>query len=426
MQKNVKSIRDNAFVTPRRDFLVGAAASTFAVLGSNARAQSYGDLQQRITAASSSGGGTVYVSGQTGLRTTLKVPSNVTLRGEPGAALFAENTLKHLIKIERNAVGVTISGLLLDGRGLCQNLVHGLGVENCTVDGCVGINWQYGIVLGSHMNRNARNIQVSNLRLVNPALNAVYPLWIKSGTAGPLVEGFRGADIFIQGIRGAYSRKNASTADQITLHGVRNFELARATSLDGGEVGITVARLCANGVLRDCVANTADGHGYNIGSGFIVADVMDGYAFREGDRFTTNTRYEGTIQKIEGNRLFINRSVKGRLEIGDEIFSNGRRSYVQAVHRTEKIALVNCRAHDNWINAGGTGGTGAGALIQQADDIALYNCVMGNTNGGYQAFGLLAAQSTVGWQNCNFNGNIKGETKLAGKSRQISISPVAP
>ncbi len=426
MQKIVKSTREDDLLIPRRNFLVGATASTFAIAGSSARAQSYGDLQQRIASASASGGGTVYVSGQTGLRATLKVPSNVVLRGEPGAAFFAEGKLKNLIQIERNAGGVTISGFLLDGRGLCQNLIQGSGVENCTVDSCVGINWQYGIVLGSHPKRAGRNIRVSNVRLTNPALNAIYPLWIKSGTGGPMVEGFLGSDIFVQGIRGAYSRTNASTADQITLHGVRNFELARATSLDGGEVGITVARLCANGVLRDCVANTADGHGYNIGSGFIVADVMDASGFSEGERFTSNTRYEGWLQKIEGNRVYINRGVRGRLEIGDEIFSNGRRSYVQATYRTEKIALVNCRAQDNWLNGGNVAGTGAGALIQQADDIALYNCVMGNTGTGYQALGMFATQARVGWQNCDFSGNIKGGTRLAGKSQQISISPVAP
>lgn len=57
------------------------------------------------------------------------------------------------------------------------------------------------------------------------------------------------------------------TADQISLHRCEDFEVIGNISVDGGEVGITVAQQCRRGVVANNVVTGSDGVGIAFGSG---------------------------------------------------------------------------------------------------------------------------------------------------------------
>lgn len=61
--------------------------------------------------------------------------------------------------------------------------------------------------------------------------------------------------------------RSPGTADMISLHECHDFEILRNTCTNGGEVGITVARQCRDGVIADNTITSCDSAGIAVGSG---------------------------------------------------------------------------------------------------------------------------------------------------------------
>lgn len=375
-------------------------------------------------------GETVWLSEPLMLDAPLRVPPGVHLAGSGRARLTAARAMQALVVLAPGAGGA-LTGVALDGAGAAQYLVLGLGLRDGRIEDCHGTRWRNGILLGRPNGGDpsvpVHGLHLARIRLEAPAPAAIYPLRIRAGNGAPAVRGVVAEDITLIGAGGSYSPKNAATADQFALQGVEDFRLTRIESRDGGENGMTLGRLCRRGVIEDCLIENNDGHGLNAGSGYVAVRIRNTVADpaqpTEGERIAGPGRSRAELQTIRGDRFYLNRLVMGRLAPGDVLTGpDGRwRTTVAAVERSGAMRVARVTARGNWQNRANVPGHGAGLYTQQADGIFFEDCRSGDDGRAVQDWGILYAQSDVGWQTCDLSGNRRGETRGTGESRMVSF-----
>lgn len=409
----------------RRTVLLGGAVAVAAGMRPAMARQSldaaaWPSIQAAIDGAAQQGGGVVRVSGAHALRKTLRLPSGVILEGGGNARLSAASTMPSLVRFEDGAAGAGLSGFALDGEGRTTRLVFGRAVAGATVEDCQATNYKTALEFASFRDAHAYGIRLRRLTMSNPAPGSLNTLVLRSTIAGPLVRDALLEDISVEGAGGSYDKNGPQTGDQVVLQGVRDFTLKRVTSQRGGEVGITLSRLTGNGLVEDCVASLNDGHGFNMGSGFIAARAQGGENLVLDRPVTFSSGGTAIVQRKRGDVLYLNKTVRGRPEIGDTIVQDGRQVVITEVFRSSDITLRRCLAEDNWQNSEGRRrGAGAGFYTQQCDRVFLEDCTARNNAGSTQQYGLLYAQSTASWKNCNFSGNLKKDVNATGRSRRL-------
>lgn len=203
----------------------------------------------------------------------------VPLRGVPGKTLLKANAnLPALIELEQDGRGFDISGIGIDADSRCQFALTGAAVEDVHLNDITVRNFEYGIRLESSPTKAARELYLKNIHILEPqAASVQLPLWMSSNYGDPFIEVVDMADITVEGRRDGV-HGIGGTADQITLHGVRKAELRNITSLNGGEVGVTIARLSAQIRWVGGRVSGCDGHAVNIGSGAISVAISAGAA----------------------------------------------------------------------------------------------------------------------------------------------------
>ena len=413
----------------RRTVLLGGAMSATLLHPARARepldAAAWPSIQAAIDVAGRQGGGVVRVSGAHGLRRPLRLPSGVHLEGILNARLTAETNLPALIRFEDGAAGAGLSGFFLDGAGRTNRLVFGRAVAGAIVEDCRATNYKTAVDFASHGDASAYGIRLRRLFLSEPALGSLFSLVLRSTIAGPLIHDVMLEDVRVEGAGGSYDREGRATADQVVLQGVRDFRLSGITSKRGGEVGITLSRLTGNGIVEDCTASLNDGHGFNMGSGYIAvrADMAEG--FTDGRPVKISNGASAIVQRKREDILYLNKVVRGRPEVGDTLVQDGQKATIRETFRTSDITLRRCLAEDNWQDSKGRRrGAGAGFYAQQCDRIFLEDCIARNVAGNTQEYGLLYAQSTVGWRGCTFDGNALQDVRATGRSERLD-TPVA-
>ncbi|MEM7237643.1 MAG: hypothetical protein AAF501_07470 [Pseudomonadota bacterium] len=425
-----------------------------------ARAQGSQDGRALAQALAAAGpGDVVEVTGTQVLDAPLRVRSGIRLTGAPGARLIAGRAMETLVRIMPGSSGAGIEGLVLDGAGLTGSLINATGASDCSITACRGVRWRGGIVAGALGETAARGVRIARVTLETPAPGAVVPMLVRSGIGGPLVRDVVLEDIRVTGVGGSYSRTNSATADQVVLQGVRGFRLSRIESTRGGENGITVGRLSGEGLIEDCLVAACDGHGLNVGSGYVAVTVEGGAGLAEGMVLRGPGRLRAGLQRRRGQILFLNRIVRGRLAPGDilraaedadadtglstspdsltqdsavrdslarDSLARDSLATVTAVERSGAIRVRGVTARANWQNRAGVRGQGAGLYVQQADRVFFERCRSGSDAAdrpGTQDWGLLFAQSDVGWQDCDLSGNQRGESRATGASRTLPFEP---
>lgn len=383
-------------------------------------AAAWPSIQAAINAAAQQGGGVVKVTGAHGLRRPLRLPSGVRLEGSLNARLTAEADLPALVLFETGAAGAGLSGFSLDGSGRTARLVFGRAVAGATVEDCQAMNYVTAIDFASHRDTPAQGIQLRRLSLSRPASGSLFSLVLRSTIAGPLVRDVLLEDVRVEGAGGSYDREGFPTADQVVLQGVRGFKLSRVTSLRSGEVGITLSRLTGDGLVEDCTASFNDGHGFNMGSGYMAVRADGAENLVTGRPIKFSNGATGIVQRKRENVLYLNKVVRGRPEVGDVLVQDGREVTIRETFRTGNITLRRCRAEDNWQDSEGRRrGAGGGFYAQQCDSIFLEDCIARNVTGNSQQYGFLYAQSTAGWRNCDFRGNAKQDVRATGSSKRL-------
>ncbi|MEM7238425.1 MAG: hypothetical protein AAF501_11460, partial [Pseudomonadota bacterium] len=182
---------------------------------------------------------------------------------------------------------------------------------------------------------------------------------------------------------------------------------------------------------------------------YVAVTVEGGAGLAEGMVLRGPGRLRAGLQRRRGQILFLNRIVRGRLAPGDilraaedadantgpstspgslarDSLARDSLATVTAVQRSGAIRVRGVTARANWHNRAGVRGQGAGLYVQQADRVFFERCRSGSDAAdrpGTQDWGLLFAQSDVGWQDCDLSGNRRGESRATGASRTLPFEP---
>ncbi len=252
----------------------------------------------------------------------LKVPSHVTLLGDEGTTLQPAASAARWIQTATNATTCGIQSLTLDAAGKVAEAVvtissrtHGLllgdlrvlsssepvpragldtriGTRDIRVTGCSFTSLQAGVRLGynprtitidrcefvdwveraiwvrSTTHQAARDVAITNcqIRPHTTGGNVRQPIQINGEDNAPII----GMKIIGNTVTGVGTDdKDPSlpgTADLISLHRCRSFEVAENVCERGGEVGITVSQQCIGGAVRDNTCRENGSAGISIGS----------------------------------------------------------------------------------------------------------------------------------------------------------------
>ncbi len=210
--------------------------------------------------------------------------------------------------------------------------------------------------------------------------------------------------------------------DQIVLHRVNGFNISNNLVTEGGENGITAARLSRNGVISGNTVSRHDGNGINIGGGQFDIIVDDVSQFEIGTRILgTTSRNLATVERVypENNALALTLVNNNNKRINpDPITSTTFQTEVleiippevggvqppnipnvatiQVVDRTKRIRVEDNEVFDNGLNQFPEKAIGSliGINVQNSDSIELRRNNLYNTLSlENQAFGITPSRS---------------------------------
>jgi hypothetical protein len=173
------------------------------------------------------------------------------------------------------------------------------------------------------------------------------------------------------------------TADQISLHRCRDFQVIGNVSTDGGDGGITLAMQMADGVVADNVTNRNDTCGIYIGSGTTtyIRDIsVTGNTALDNGQARTVTR---------GNRYGIDVSNGQNITVVGNTLSD-----TQAVP-TQQYGLWIVDSDQITYGANGTNGNAVAGVGFGTGNTNLDPIVGGGTGGGAASVGKVKATATV-------------------------------
>lgn len=309
----------NAGALGRRAVLAIVAAGCLAACSDEGTDDDTERLQARIDDCARSGGGDVRLNGGSFRVRELRIPSGVSLVGASGTRLVGLAD-QAILSVSRGAHDVVISGLSLvvpgaadhgivvsdasrrvtvrnvsiEGGGsgigvdvrkgsssiqVVECVIKGVGTGVRVLDGAVSVqvrnldvqDWlQRGIAFRSTSGSGASTkIHVSGnvIGAPRPGSGVRQPIQFSASSGGY----FRSVTVVSNRIDGPSEddkgSKQAGTADQISLHGCRDFSVRRNSVLGGGEVGITVSRGSRDGRV---VGNTCEG---NDSAGIVIGSM---------------------------------------------------------------------------------------------------------------------------------------------------------
>ena len=323
----------------------------------------------------------------------ISIPEGVTLSGH-GAMLKAVEPMAVMLRVKGDRV--SIEKLSIDCAGRVDQAILSSGFSHVTAKGLNLTGWKYGIKFGNSKDVAASFIRVEDCFITEPAMGAIYPLQIPSGTGGAHVKEVKILRNYVEGVKGSYTPESRHTADQIVLQGCDGFELVGNTSKYGGEVGITISRGCRNGVVANNYAIECDALGMTIGSGLIILHVVNVQPFAKGDTITIkNTTARGTIQFIdEENKTIWSNQTSGAFD-EDSVITNGESvTRILYSERNQNIRVIgNCCRNNSQAKSGEHTGL-AGLVCQQADHILLSgNQCFDDQDEQTQAYGIQLNQA---------------------------------
>ena len=367
------------------------------------------------------GGGDLIIDKQLIINSGITLKSNVRLILTAGASLTANASMVNMITLTTGGSNMHIlgPGKIDANSNVTTYTVIGTRVTDCSVKETEIVGWEYGICFQCDATNISSDIRIEANKVHAPATaNVVYPIWCNSTTGNSLMKRVFVNYNTVIGTGDAYSASNDSTADQISLHGVDDFECIGNRSIDGGEVGITVSRLSKNGIVKSNIVYGCDADGIDIGSGFVEVTVSDASNFAVSDTLTdTTTSAAGTIAAINGNVVSINSVSGGRYVVGDTVSDGTDTSTITAIDTTRNIRVSGNMCYNNGLDADVTGSAYTGIRCQQTDDISLSenNCY-DTQSTQTQDYGLVASQSLglhIDASN-TFNNNLTGDVLLQG------------
>jgi polygalacturonase len=277
-------------------------------------------IQKAIDAAAAAGGRTVVLPATAAgyLCGALRLKPGVALRGESGTTLRAPGLEEDWITTAPDTVGATLEGLVLDARAMRSGRAvdFNAGTKSVRMSGCSLLG---GAAMGVEVGPNCAEFEISGCTfdgfttaiLINSGASVVTvskgvfsqwseraiavrgtregaskTIWILDNEVKPNagagdirqpirfagIQGTPFTDIHVNGntVTGSGRDDKATTdpgtADQISLHHCESFEVRNNVSKAGGEVGITIARSCRDGVVAGNTCEGNDSAGMAIGS----------------------------------------------------------------------------------------------------------------------------------------------------------------
>lgn len=309
-----------------------------------------------------------------------------------------------------------VNNLSLGNTDIEGQLPHSPDWNPLTIEG-----WKYGVNIESYLTQSSEDITLQNLAVIKPnpteiiinrvdddgnniasGIGVEYPVWIQSDTGQGTVHWVRG--LAINGLlldgghhddtvqRGAHCTEDATnsqadsycnangvnrgdgadrkfTADQLSIHGVhgkpttdsfgnRYDTLTNILSINGGEVGVTVARGSKDLNLINVTAEAADAHGFNIGSSNFPIVVEDSSIFSNLTRVGLMNGARATISDVNAGVIWL-RAATGDwsnanetlYNLTDDTINDMSGSQINDNHRTRNITLCDVKGQGNGLNA---------------------------------------------------------------------------
>jgi hypothetical protein len=330
-----------------------------------------------------------------------------------------------LFKIDKKK-NILFENLLIDANNkVSKQLIKAVGVKNLVIRKCELKNWSYGVVINSDTKVPSRQIKLiknfihSPTNIVLGGTAGIYPIQINNIHPRPLIEDVIIKNNKVIGVGGSYTAKNSSTADQITLQGVKNFEIFGNLSKDGGEVGITASRLCKNGKIYSNIVHGCDADGIAIGGAYAKITVTDATSFKKGDIIKgIASGAKGKIHVINKNNLYCVSATKAVFKTGEFITINGvqTKQKVINIEITKDIDIFDNKTFNNAKNQKNIKGAWAGIKLQMTDNISIFNNSCYNHNPKFgEGWGihLTHALNTLIKDN-NIKNNKNGDISING------------
>ena len=355
-------------------------------------------IQAAIDALTS---GTIYFpSGTYAMQSSVALDSNITLLGNEGATLKATASMSEMVTAT-DKTNIAVKNIKFDANNnVSAYCLYIIGSEFVTVADNHFVNWKYALGIRSNGSTRSAYVDVLRNQITDPGTPAIYPIFISAATSDAFIDRVRVIGNNVVGVTGAYSASNNKTADQITLHQVDNFIVADNISVNGGENGMSITRLCQNGIISNNFVANCDGHGIQAGSALIYARLNSGGTDFGLDSACTIGSINLTTDKnftylASSDWWSFDNVTGGKPAVGDTITetSTSVTRTIQAIVFASNMNVTSNIVHNCGIDADGVNPC-SGFYLQQTEDISIIGNIAYDSNATQeQEYGLFATQT---------------------------------